>query len=85
MLILPDLFNKIIVITAKVAPVIFAKTSNTPALLVDVKSACSNSIPIPNKQENPKEMLKGFGIVVLFKCFWKNKNQSDVNTKWKKE
>lgn len=67
--------------TARVAPVTFAKTSNTSAFLVVVKNAWSNSIPIPKRTEKTNEIAKGLNLLTLFMCFLKYKNQSDVNTK----
>lgn len=67
--------------TARVAPLAFAKTSNTSAFLVVVKNAWSNSIPIPKKTEKTNEIAKGLKLLELFMCFLKYKNQSDVNTK----
>jgi hypothetical protein len=70
-----------IVITAKVAPVILAKTSKTSALLVVVKNACINSIEIPKINEKINEKAKGLKLLGLFNFFLKYKNQSVVNTK----
>jgi len=50
-------------ITARVAPVILAKTSKTSALLVVVKNACINSIEIPKINEKKSQRLKAFGTI----------------------
>lgn len=71
--------------TATLAPDVFAKTSNMSACLVVVYSSCNISTPIPKKTENTNEIANGLKVLVPFKCFLKNKNQSGVSTKWKKK
>jgi hypothetical protein len=78
------LFSKTIPITASVAPDTFAKISNGSPVLVVVKNCCNNSIIIPRINENTNEIAKGLKKFELFNFFFKNKNQSDTNTKWKK-
>jgi archaellum component FlaF (FlaF/FlaG flagellin family) len=39
---------------------------------------------IPKTNESSNEINNGFALFVLLKCKLKNKNQSNVNTKWKK-
>ena len=67
--------------TANDAPVKLARTSKTSACLVVVNLSCSNSIVIPNKNENKNESNKGFKSYLNFNCFLKNKNQTKVKTK----
>lgn len=67
--------------TARVAPVVFAKTSMTSPLLVVVHNPCTISIPIPKKTERTNDKPNGLMTFRLFNCFLKNKNQNKVNTK----
>ena len=66
---------------ARAAPVKLAKTSKTSACLLVVNSSWSISMQIPKTNENRIEIAKGFKLFITLNCFFKNKNQSNVNTK----
>lgn len=70
-----------IVVTAKLAPNRFDKTSKISAILVVVKYCCISSIKIPKIKENTNAKAKGLKLLALSNFFFKYKNQSVVNTK----
>ena len=67
----------------KIAPVKFAKTSNISADRVSVNKSCAISIDIPYATERTKTTSSNFLELVFLNWYFKHKNQSIINTKWK--